>query len=485
MRFLRRSLVGVFLLSTTAALLGLAVQTVVGAVTDAMSEETPERPTEERVFATNVVSVESGTVVPELRTFGQIESRRTLEVRATVSGVVVDLADGFEEGGAVAAGTVIARIDPADAEAARAVAEADLEEAEAELRDAERTLDLARAELTSAQAQADIRLRALDRQRDLSERGVGTAATVEAAEIEAATAEQAVVARRRALSQAEAGLDRAGTGLDRRRIDLAEAERQLGETEIRAEFDGILSEVSAVEGGLVAANERLALLVDPDALEVAFRLSTAQYRRLLDADGRLVPAEVTASLDVLGADLAATGRISRGSAVVGEGRTGRLVYARLGDAAGFRPGDFVTVTVDEPPLAGVATIPAAAVDGTGIVLAVDAQQRLEAVPVDILRRQGDDVIVVAGAIAGRDIVAERSPLLGAGIRVRPLHRGVGPAEATDEMVELSEARRAALVAFVEANDGMPSAAKERVLAQLREPQVPAQVVARIEQRMGG
>jgi multidrug efflux pump subunit AcrA (membrane-fusion protein) len=485
MRFLRRSLVGVFLLSTTAALLGLAVQTVVGAVTDAMSEETPERPTEERVFATNVVSVEPGTVVPELRTFGQIESRRTLEVRATVSGVVVDLADGFEEGGAVAAGTVIARIDPADAEAARAVAEADLEEAEAELRDAERTLDLARAELTSAQAQADIRLRALDRQRDLSERGVGTAATVEAAEIEAATAEQAVVARRRALSQAEAGLDRAGTGLDRRRIDLAEAERQLGETEIRAEFDGILSEVSAVEGGLVAANERLALLVDPDALEVAFRLSTAQYRRLLDADGRLVPAEVTASLDVLGADLAATGRISRGSAVVGEGRTGRLVYARLGDAAGFRPGDFVTVTVDEPPLAGVATIPAAAVDGTGIVLAVDAQQRLEAVPVDILRRQGDDVIVVAGAIAGRDIVAERSPLLGAGIRVRPLHRGAGPAEATDEMVELSEARRAALVAFVEANDGMPSAAKERVLAQLREPQVPAQVVARIEQRMGG
>jgi multidrug efflux pump subunit AcrA (membrane-fusion protein) len=485
MRFLRRSLVGVFLLSTTAALLGLAVQTVVGAVTDAMSEETPERPTEERVFATNVVSVEPGTVVPELRTFGQIESRRTLEVRATVSGVVVDLADGFEEGGAVAAGTVIARIDPADAEAARAVAEADLEEAEAELRDAERTLDLARAELTSAQAQADIRLRALDRQRDLSERGVGTAATVEAAEFEAATAEQAVVARRRALSQAEAGLDRAGTGLDRRRIDLAEAERQLGETEIRAEFDGILSEVSAVEGGLVAANERLALLVDPDALEVAFRLSTAQYRRLLDADGRLVPAEVTASLDVLGADLAATGRISRGSAVVGEGRTGRLVYARLGDAAGFRPGDFVTVTVDEPPLAGVATIPAAAVDGTGIVLAVDAEQRLEAVPVDILRRQGDDVIVVAGAIAGRDIVAERSPLLGAGIRVRPLHRGAGPAEATDEMVELSEARRAALVAFVEANDGMPSAAKERVLAQLREPQVPAQVVARIEQRMGG
>jgi RND family efflux transporter MFP subunit len=485
MRFLRRSLVGVFLIAATVALFGLAAQTVVGAFSDAWSDETPERPDEERVFATNVIPVEAGTLVPELRTFGQIESRRTLEVRASVSGVVVELAEGFEEGGAVEAGAVIARIDPADAEAVRAVAEADLEEAQAELRDAERTLDLAGAELESAKAQADIRRRALDRQRDLSERGVGTAATVESAEIEAATAEQAVVARRRALSQAEAALDRARTGLDRRRIDLAEAERQLAETEIRAEFDGILSQVSAVEGGLVAANERLALLVDADALEVAFRLSTAQYRRLLDDDGRLIPAEVTASLDVLGADLTAEGRISRGSAVVGEGLTGRLVYARLGDAAGFRPGDFVTVTVDEPPLAGVAAIPAAAVDGAGTVLAVGAEERLQAVPVEILRRQGDDVIVAAGAIAGREIVAERSPLLGAGIKVRPLRRGAVPAGAADEMVELSEARRAALVAFVEANDGMPSEAKERVLAQLRSPQVPAQVVARIEQRMGG
>ncbi len=41
------------------------------------------------------------------------------------------------------------------------------------------------------------------------------------------------------------------------------------------------------------------------------------------------------------------------------------------------------------------------------------------------------------------------------------------------------------MAFVEGNDGMPSEAKARVLAQLREPQVPAQIVERIEQRMGG
>ena len=53
------------------------------------------------------------------------------------------------------------------------------------------------------------------------------------------------------------------------------------------------------------------------------------------------------------------------------------------------------------------------------------------------------------------------------------------------MLELSEERRARLVAFVEANDRMPQDAKARVLAQLAEPQVPAQMVERIESRMGG
>ena len=53
------------------------------------------------------------------------------------------------------------------------------------------------------------------------------------------------------------------------------------------------------------------------------------------------------------------------------------------------------------------------------------------------------------------------------------------------MLELTEERRAKLVAFVEGNKRMPDEMKARVLAQLAEPQVPAKVVERIESRMGG
>ncbi len=53
------------------------------------------------------------------------------------------------------------------------------------------------------------------------------------------------------------------------------------------------------------------------------------------------------------------------------------------------------------------------------------------------------------------------------------------------MLELSDERRARLVAFVEGNGGMPSEAKQRILAQLDESQVPVQVVERLEARIGG
>jgi len=71
-------------------------------------------------------------------------------------------------------------------------------------------------------------------------------------------------------------VDHAETSLSRSRIARNEAERRLAETGLHAEFTGTLGEVSVVEGGLVQANERVARLVDPDALEVAFRVSITE-----------------------------------------------------------------------------------------------------------------------------------------------------------------------------------------------------------------
>lgn len=488
MRFLRRSLVGLFLVAATIGLMTFAGSLLWGALQARLSDEPGQRPARERVFAANVITIVPQTIRPVLSTFGEVRSRRTLEVRASASGQVVWLSPDFEEGGSIEAGALLARIDPADAQAALDTTRADLSEAEAELRDAQRALSLAADDILTAEDQVRLRDSALTRQQDLLERGVGSPAAVETAELSLSSARQALLSRRQAQANAEARVDQAKTMLERRRIAVAEAERRLADTQIEAEFSGVLSNVSVVEGGLVSSGENLAQLIDPGALEVTFRVSTPQYARLLTDNGQLVGADVTISIDILGVNLEAQGVISRESAAVGQGQTGRLLFARLDSAPGFRPGDFVSVRIQEPPLDRVARLPATAVDAAGTVLVVGEEERLEVATVELLRREGDDVIVRARGLAGREIVSERTPLLGAGIRIRPIRRGadgMSQPAPEPEMLSLDPDRRARLVAFVEANQFMPAEAKARVLGQLQQDMVPAQVVERIESRMGG
>ncbi|MCX7558788.1 efflux RND transporter periplasmic adaptor subunit [Sulfitobacter sp. F26204] len=483
MRFLRQSMIGLFLAACTVGLLVFAASLIGGAVSERMADDPKGPPARERVFAVTVVRAEAEDVVPVLETFGEVQSRRLLELRAPGGGRVVELAEGFEDGGIVKAGQVLVRLDPLDAQSAVDRAQSDVADARAEGRDAARSLELAGAELDAMQVQANLRTRAFERQRDLVERGVGTAATSETAELAAAAAQQSVVSRRQAVAQAEARVDQAKTRLARAEIALGEAKRRLDDTTLTAPFDGTLSATNVVVGRLVSANERLAELIDPQDLEVSFRLSTAQYARLLDTNGELVRAELTVTLDVTGVDIEATGRISRASAAAGEGATGRLIFAALSRANGFKSGDFVTVRIHEPLLRNVVRLPASAVDAQGALLVLDAENRLEEIDVNVLRRQGDEVFV-QGPVLGRQVIEARSPLLGAGISVKPITRDAAPAEAP-EMLELTEERRARLVAFVEGNSRMPEEAKARVLARLAEPKVPANMVARIESRMGG
>ena len=487
MRFLRQSLTGLFLLSVTLGLLIWAGSLVRDAVQERMAREDRPRPARERVFAVNVVRAEPTEVTPLLSAFGEVESRRTLEIRAATPGQIVEIAEGFEDGADVVEGALLMRIDPSAAEEALARAEVDVQDAEAELRDAEAAIVLANDELAAAEEQSELRQRAFARQVDLSDRGVGTAAAVETAEIAASSARQAVLTRRQALAQANARMEQARTRRVRGQISLSEAERKLGDTEIRARFSGKLSDVTAIAGGLVTTNVRLAQLVDPNALEVAVRVPTEAFARLLDENGALRPAPVRIVLDVLGVDMVSEGVLVRDSAAVAEGQTGRLVFARLHSPRGLKPGDFVSVEIEEPKLNWVIVLPAMAINAANEVLVVGEEDRLEAVSVNPLRRQGNDVLVRSRGLAGREVVAERSPLLGAGIKVRPL-RPTGEGEVAleePEMVQLDPERRAKLLAFVEANGRIPAEAKARILSQLQRDEVPVRMVNRIEGRMGG
>lgn len=483
MRFLRRSLTGVFMLAVTLALIAWAGEMVRSAVVARMDEQPRSFSQRERVLAVNVVTLEPQRIVPELTVFGELRSQRTVDLRSATGGTVLEASEALVEGGTVEQGQLLLRIDPVEAQAALDRVRADLQDALAEGRDAERALILAEDELAAARAQAGLRDQALLRARDLETRGVGTAAAVETAELAASSAQATVLTRRQALASAQARIDLATTRLARAEISVAEAERAVAETEVFAAFDGTLADVTVSRGGRVTANERFAQLVDPTRLEVSFRVSTSQYARLLDDNGALIRAPVAVGLDVSGVNLRAMGRITREGATVGAGQTGRLLFARLEAAPGFRPGDFVTVQINEPALDGVALVPATAVAADQTVLVVGEEDRLSIADVTLLRRQGDDVIIGPGDSAGETIVAERSPLLGAGIKVRPIRPGGAAAGPEPEMIALDAERRARLIAFV-SEGRMPEDVKARIIGQLKEDEVSSETVTRLEARMG-
>ena len=179
---------------------------------------------------------------------------------------------------------------------------------------------------------------------------------------------------------------------------------------------------------------------------------------------------------------------------MGEGQTGRLLFARLDAARGFRPGDFVTVEIREPALDDVAVLPASAVDAADSVLVLGEEDRLEEEPVEVLRRQGDSVLVRAGALAGREVVAAPHADAGRGhpgaARVRRRQRAgrVRPPAsraATPEMIALDDERRARLIAFVEGNDDDAGRRQGPDPRPTQQPEVPAAMIERLEGRMGG
>ena len=480
MRFLRRSLTGLFLLVMTLGLLGLAAMLVGDAIRQSLEPGGPARPAEERVVAANVMRIDPQVLTPEMTVYGKVEARRTLQVRSARGGTVIWVAEGFRTGGSVTEGEVILRLDPQPAEDALALARADLAQARAAAAQAVTAADLAAEDLAAAQVQADLRRQALVRQEDIAARGAGSAQAVETAALAVSSAEQAVVSRKQALASAEAEVDQTAIALTRAEIALAEAERALAETEITAGLTGRVDGATVVPGAVIGANEALGQIIDPTALDVAVRLSTAQFAVLADDQGQLPAALATVTLD---GTAPMTGRIDRTAAAVGEGQTGRLIYLALDAASGttaLKPGDFVTVAIEEPPLADVALVPATAVGRQGTVLVLDAEYRLHEVPVTVLRQQGDDVILATDRIAGQEIVSERSAVLGEGIRIRPLRA------ATDEaLVPLTEEERARLTALVEADESLAPAAREQILRQLQDQSVPAGLVAEVEDRADG
>lgn len=328
-------------------------------------QQAPQAPPPAEV---SVLEVQPRDLELSLEYPAQLRGAREVEVRARVSGILLERR--YEEGARVAAGDVLFRIDPEPfrAEVARARAELGVQQA---------NLGQARRERDRMVPLYDQKLASL-RDRDTALAGFESA--------------QAAVAAAQAA--------------------LRSAELALSYTEVRAPIDGMTSREVRSEGSLVTAGDDSSLLtyiVQADRLYVDFAVS--------DTDAELVSAamsDASASvgvrvLDARGRALGERAPIEFVSPRVDDATATIGMRAVLDNPTGVLPGRIVRARIEGVNVANSFVIPKRALmHGAqgAFVWIVDGAGQVAPAPVQLGALSGNDVAVIGGLSAGNRVVVE-------------------------------------------------------------------------------
>jgi len=269
-----------------------------------------ERP--ERVWVVDAVEAQYADVQPELKLFGQVVAGRSSELRSQVAGRIVEVAPNYRDGGIVAAGELLVRIDPFDYETGLAEQRSILKEAEVALKKSQRNYS---------------RAQELHAEKNVSDQF---------------------------LDDAELDLRQQEARVEQQQIAVRRAQRDLDDARITAPFAGVVANVSAELGQRLSTNDMVANLIDLGRLEVRFSLANAQFGRLLGANEDIVGRPVQIDWEVGSEVLSFPGNISRAGAEISSSMGGVMVYATLDGSAGqqdaavdIRPGALVSVTLQD------------------------------------------------------------------------------------------------------------------------------------------
>src|SRR5262245_4053778 len=382
-----------------------------------------------------VADVQQRTV-PIVRDFvARTEAVPTVEVRARVPGVLERVL--YKEGTEVKQGQVRFELQRDEYAASLQSAQAQLAKAEADLTRAKDTsvVDRYRAQLDQRKADLEKAKRDVARYVPLAEaraipqQDLDTAQSQEkvaaaGVEVAEATLRDSVLAQRTQVQLAEAAVQSA-------KASITQADLNVGYTKIAAPISGVIGKIQVDPGNLVGKNEAT-LLTQISALDpiyAEFPVAEADYLKLasrirLDAQGRGQDTE--RRLELFLADDSLFPHKGR-FAFVGrafDAQTGTInVQAEFPNPTRVvRPGQFARVrgTVDQRP--DVLLVPQLAVQdqqGSKIVLAVEAGDKVALRPVTLDERIGDSYIVTKGLKAGDRVIVEGVQKARPGMQVKP------------------------------------------------------------------
>ena len=338
-----------------------------------------------------VVEVELDDVRLTVRTHGTVEPRTESDLVPEVSGPVVWMSPALVSGGSFEAGDPLLRIDRLDYEVA-----------------AER----ARANLARAQSDYRRATRDLERRRGLKDRKIASASELD----DAVNSERIAAA---ALREAKASL--------------AKAERDLERTEMRAPYAGRVREESVDVGQFVTRGAAVGRIYAVDYAEVRLPIPDSQLAYI---DLPLLRAGESASEGApavwlrarfAGADHVWEGRIVRTEAEID--RRTRMVHAvariedpygreTAGDGIPLVVGLFVEGEIEGHLVRSAAVLPRAALRDNAQVWVVGDDNRLRFRDVDVLRAQGNRVVISSGLEPGERVCVSPLQTVVDGMEVR-------------------------------------------------------------------
>lgn len=400
--------------------LAIATSVVVAGWLKSTKPDTPANPLPERVWVVEAARVAFADVRPELSLFGEVVAAREVALRALVAGPVQAVSERFVEGGTVEAGEVLVTIDPFDFEQDVAERKAELDEARARLAEMTSGLGGERAMLEEDRRQLELTRRDVERRQSLlgsavSEKGLDDA------RLSLSRANTQRLLREQAIAALQARIDQQHAVIARTEAALARARRALEDTRLKAPFGGYLADTAAQPGEQLGRGERVARLIDSSRLEVRFHLSDVQFGRAFASlgTGERQAARVRWRIgdEVRGFDAV----IDRIDSEIDPTTGGMTAFARIVDhgkeaTGSLRPGAFVEIMVPDRLYRQVARLPATALYGDDTVYAV-VEGRLEPRAVELLRRDGETVLVVGEIAEGEQVVTTRFTEIGPGVKV--------------------------------------------------------------------
>ena len=373
-------------------------------------------PPSERAWPVSVIPATLTKIVPTRKYYGTIIPAGEIEVRAELTGRILEVNQNFLDGGKINKGALLFSIDPFSFLTRLGERDAELVEARERLAELRIEQSSSKSLLSQNKEQLAIRKRELTRKEKLFRRNTIPEKSLDEARLLLNDTRQRVTTGSRDVKKLGASIKKQIAAITRGELAVETARRDLSDTKHYAPFDGFLTDVSAAAGRYVTKGEKLARLIQADKLEVKFHLGTSQFGQIFDHQGLIgkpIKIKWRGNQRVV-----YDGIVSRIESVIDASTGGVSLFARINDLdlrTKLRAGAFVEVFLEGQAFQSVIKIPETAVHD-GFVYTV-SNKRLKRHPVKI-KALIDDKLIISGTFSPEDqIVTNTFNGIGPGIKV--------------------------------------------------------------------